>query len=560
VRDYTVRALIAVLLLGLFVAGEARAEFERVPALEPNVRFWRNVYAVWSVNDIAFHDREDLSIVYRVVRVPPRGRPVNGVTRQAAIAKAEKEIVSALDALAKKKPTSAEGLSGVEKEVYESLAKNTRTDKYSRPRALVRAQNGLRERAREGWENLGRYEAGVRAEVSKAGMPQDIIALAYVESLFSLHAVSHAGASGMWQFMPYTGKEYMHLNEVIDERNDPILATEAAMKYLQQSRKVLGEWPLAITSYNYGRTGMLNASKAVGSKDLGIIIDKYRSDKRFGFAVTNYYASFLALLDVIQAPDKFFPGVTQKPAWRFDVVRLPFPVLATQLEQLGAMSAEELRAFNPGLTKKARAGQVALPRGLPLRVPYGKGASLLDKVQGMSFDARKKALHHVREWHKANGKQSVATIAQRYGVSEDDIVAFSGLAKGAVPASGTRLPIPSRQVAYTLFPEARGLAIPDARPLPEGLALVTPVPPPADTGNPTLIARNDGRVQVQVKLLSLRAVSLEDPLPTVDFIAGGDMEPLGAVDFIVGDPGSDAPWGLPAAHLDEVGLFAPPVS
>lgn len=541
-RGMAVRSALAALMLSLFVAGEARATFDRVPAIEPNVRFWRNVYAVWSVNDIAFHDREDLSVVYRVVRVPARGKVENGLSRSGAIQKAKNEIVTALDALAKKKPKSAEGLSGVEKEVYQSLASSSRADKYTRPRDLIRAQNGLRERAREGWINLGRYEAGVRAEIKKAGMPDDILALAFVESLFSLHAVSHAGAAGMWQFMPYTGREYMQLNEVIDERMDPILATEAAMKYLRQARKSLGAWPLAVTSYNYGRTGMYNAAKAVGSKDLGVIIEKYKSNKRFGFAVKNYYASFLALLDVIQAPEKYFKGVTQKSAWRFDVVRLPFPVLATQLDAVGALSAENLRSYNPALTKKARAGQVALPRGMSLRVPYGTGSAFVAKVQGMSADARKKALHHVREWHRANGKQSLATIAKRYGVGEDDLVALSGLPPGTVPSSGTRLPIPSRQVRYTLLPEARSLGIPDAPPLPEGMALVTPVQPPAAKGGKALVARHDGRPQV--KLLSLRAVPLEQPLPAVDLIAGGESEPLGAVDIIAGDPGADAPWGL----------------
>lgn len=531
------------------VAPPALADgFERVPVIEDNVAFWRKVYAVWGVNDIALHDREDLAVVYRVVRVPGRGQKKNGLTRGQAISKARDEVIAALASLDKKQPKSAEGLSGVEKEVYENLQHVTKKDKYKRP-ADIRAQNGLRERAREGWIALGRYEAGVRAEIRKAGMPQDILALAFVESLFNIKAVSHAGAAGMWQFMPYTGREYMHVNEVVDERIDPILATEAAMKYLKSARKLLGAWPLAITSYNYGRSGMKRASQAVGSTDFGVIYQKYKSNKRFGFAAKNYYASFLALLDVIRKPESYFKGATQKSGWRFDVIRLPFPVLAPQLAKLGAISADELASYNPALTRRARSGDVALPRGLPLRVPYGKGDDVLAKVLGMSFDERKKALHHIREWHRANGRQTLASIAKRYGVKEIEVASLAGLPLGATPAKGVRVPIPSREARYSLFPEARGLEIPYAPPLPEAVAVVTPVQPPPEPERPKrVVARVDDRPKV--KLVSLKVSALDPPLPGVDLIAGADLPPLGEVDVIAGDPGMNAPWPLDDAAAD----------
>ncbi len=538
--------------LAFLAAPAAYADgFDRVPVIEENVRFWRKVYAVWGVNDIALHDRDDLSVVYRVARVPGRGQKKNGLTRSAAISKARDEVVAALASLDKKRPNSAEGLSGVEKEVYENLKHITRADKYKRP-ADIRAQNGLRERAREGWIALGRYEAGVRAEIRKAGMPQDIIALAFVESLFNIKAVSHAGAAGMWQFMPYTGREYMQVNEVVDERIDPILATEAAMKYLRSARKLLGAWPLAITSYNYGRSGMKRASKAVGSTDFGVIYEKYKSNKRFGFAAKNYYASFLALLDVVKAPETYFKGVKQKSSWRFDVVRLPFPVLAPQLEKIGALSTGELASYNPALTRRARSGDVALPRGLSLRVPYGEGDAFLSKVVSMSFDERKKALHHIREWHRANGRQTLASIAKRYGVHEVDVAALAGLPLGVTPGKGVRVPIPSREARYTLIPEARSLKIPHAPALPEAVAVLTPVEPPPEPARKqkTFVARVDDRPKVRLR--SLQVSDIEPPLPAVDLIAGADAPPLGDVDVIAGDPGLNAPWRLPASAPNEV--------
>lgn len=522
--------------------------FERVPVLEDNVAFWRKVYAVWGVNDIALHDREDLSVVYRVVKVPARGKKKDGLTRGQTIEKARKEVIAALAALDKKQPESADGLTGVEKEVYENLKHVTKKNKYKRP-ADIRAQNGLRERAREGWISFGRYEAGVRAEIRKAGMPQDIIALAFVESLFNLKAVSHAGAAGMWQFMPYTGREYMHVNEVVDERIDPILATEAAMKYLKTARRQLGPWPLAITSYNYGRAGMKRASDAVGSKDLGVIYHKYKSNKRFGFAARNYYASFLALLDVVQNPSHYFKDVKQQSGWRFDVIRLPFPVLAPQLAAIGAIERDALASFNPALTRRALNGDVALPRGLPLRVAYGKGNEVLDKILSMSVEQRKNALHHVRDWHRASGRQTLAAIAKRYGVKEVDVAALSGLPLGATPAKGARVPIPSRTAGYSLIPEARGLPIPDAPPLPDAALVMAPVKPPAAASSRAHVARVDDRPKV--RLVSLTVSALEPELPAVDAIVGADLPPLGEVDVIAGDPGKNAPWPLDEERFED---------
>jgi membrane-bound lytic murein transglycosylase D len=546
------RALLPIAFLCALTSSAQAEDFQRVPLLEKNVAFWRKVYAVWSINDIALHDRGDLGIVFRVVRVPGHGRKVGGLTRSAAIKKAKGELIASLDRLAKTKPKSCAGLSGVDKEVCDNLAGVDRADKYTRPRDLIRAQNGLRERARAGYISLGRYEKQIREEIRKSGMPQDILALAFVESLFNITAVSHAGAAGMWQFMRPTGREYMHVNSLVDERIDPILATEAAMKYLNSARRMLGAWPLAITSYNYGRAGMKRASQAVGSKDFGVIYTNYKK-KRFGFAAKNYYASFLALLDVIRSPERYFPGVKQDAAWRYDIVRLPIPVLAPQLAKHAGLSASTLKSYNPALTRGAREGSVVLPRGLAVRVPYGRGKSVLKAVRELPFSERKKALTHIGRWHRANGKQTLTSIAKRYGAKVDDLSALTGLTAGDKPRKGSKIPIPSGKAGYTLFPDARGLSVPSAPALPEKVAFV-PVAPPEDSG--PVVAQEDNRPQV--KLLSFKVVSIPQPLPAVDLVSGGETEPLAEVDVIAGDSGAGlAARDVPASSEGEEDTPAP---
>jgi hypothetical protein len=231
----------------------------------------------------------------------------------------------------------------------------------------------------------------------------------------------------------------------------------------------LAPWPVAITSYNYGRGGMKRAISDTGSSDLGVILERYKH-KNFGFAARNYYASFLAVHDVLHHPERFLGKAEQKPAWRYETVRLPFPVLATQLASTG-VDHSTLVYMNPGLTDAARNGQEALPRGLPLRVPTGKGASFVRTVLAMSQTERAKADRLARVMHKANGKETPAQVAKSYGVPVDVVASAAGVAANAKIKKGTKLALPSSKQRYSLFPDAKTLGIPDAPLLDEGVRL-----------------------------------------------------------------------------------------
>jgi len=471
-------------------------DYPRVARLEPNVAFWQKVYVTWSVDDIALHDTEDFKLVYRVVRVPPRGEKRGGVTRAQAISKASEETRAALARLDKKRPTTSDGLDDVEREIFDRLKSVTRADKYAFA-SRVRAQNGLRERFLAGYRTAGAWEPEVRARLKDAGLPEDLVALAYVESLMTIRAKSHAGAVGIWQFMPATGREYMHVNSVVDERMDPILATDAAAKYINTALKSVGPWPVAITSYNYGRGGMKRAIDDTGSKDLGVILERYKHG-RFGFAARNYYASFLAVHDVLHAPERFLGKTEQRAAWSYDTVRLPFPATTAQLVGLGIVDKETLVFMNPALTDAARESREALPRGLPLRIPAGKGARFVDGVVAIAPKERAKAERLARVTHKANGKETPAIIAKNYGVPVDVVASMAGVSSSARVPKGKLLALPSNKQRYSLFPGARSLGIPDSPALDESVriaALAEPPPPaPSTTTKPEPPAPKPTRV------------------------------------------------------------------
>lgn len=532
----------------LLASAAARAdEFTRVPALEPNVAFWKKVYIEWSLNQIAFHDEEDLGLVYRVIAVPARGaKNAAGLTRAEAIKRGQAETEAAIKALAKKNPRGADGLVGVEREVFLNTSGNARGDKYQRLSHL-RVQNGLRERFIQGFGNSGLYDKFIRAELRENGLPDELIGVAFVESLFYVGAKSKVGAAGVWQFMSYTGKEYMQLNAVVDERWDPILATEAACKYLKQAKKELGTWPLAVTSYNYGRGGVRGLVENAGSKDFGVIL-AVSKNKRFGFAARNYYASFLAVLEILRNQDTLLRGVAKKPAWSYDVLRAPFPLYTTQLLATGEIDQAQLDALNPALTNEASAGKVPLPHGISLRVPKGRVPAIQAKLAALPDKDKLRGLRGVKAVHKASGKQSVSEIAKKYGLGGDTLAAATGLASSSVPAKGAAVPIPHAAARYTLIPEARGLALPplpvaqpvlvaDASTLEE--AEVADKPASETKGKPVVLASTVGRGKVSVGRIVAEAI---DELPAVDALAGVGTAVVPQVDVVAGDLGLEAPW------------------
>ncbi|MBI2115459.1 MAG: transglycosylase SLT domain-containing protein, partial [candidate division NC10 bacterium] len=140
-----------------------------------------------------------------------------------------------------------------------------------------------------------------------------------MESTFNPQARSKAGAVGLWQFIRSTGKRYLSITRRRDDRRDPIRATEAAARLLRHNYEALGSWPLAIIAYNHGREGILSARAAVGSSAIEEIIARY-TGPRFGFASKNFYAEFLAALELVH------PTILEHSRQSDDLKRQPRPI------------------------------------------------------------------------------------------------------------------------------------------------------------------------------------------------------------------------------------------
>jgi membrane-bound lytic murein transglycosylase D len=341
-----------------------------VPAeIHDNVDFWRHVYGVWSRGEVAIHDDEHMGVIYEVARIPGPIQAGYSASQQAWLDSRTGYHASRLKMLEERVRTG-QTLTPGDKELLAKFEKDGGVAALYGASDRLRAQRGLRERFRRSLEISGRYEPAFREIMHSHSVPEDLAYLPHVESSYQTNAKSSAGASGVWQFMPATGKLYMTVNESIDERYDPILAADGAARYLSQAYRKLGSWPLAITSYNHGQGGMAKARSQYGNH-IGRIVEHYHG-KAFGFASRNYYAEFIAAREVARNAKRYFPeGVNYEQPWPYDRLVLSYSMPIDHLARHYGSTSSRLADLNLHWRHSVRDGRTNLPAGSTIWLPQG---------------------------------------------------------------------------------------------------------------------------------------------------------------------------------------------
>ncbi|HEY8517764.1 MAG TPA: transglycosylase SLT domain-containing protein [Candidatus Binatia bacterium] len=372
------RWLLVGLLSVVTFASVSRADqgpFPRPKVLEPAIKFWRDIFATYSKHQVVVHDDWYLGKVYEVVDFRSwvsDGEPLtisqeNEKKRQIEEAKQRvRNILLSLHA----RGGDTSGMTADERRIYEMFRDVPGHDKFLLAADRVRAQPGLRERFALGIARQRGYLPRMEQVFREEGLPVQLARLPLIESCFDLNAYSKVGAAGVWQFMPSTGKQYLHISDAIDERRDPLRATRAAAQHLAADYQALGSWPLAITAYNHGRGGVARGVREIGSSDIGDLVTRYRG-KAFGFASRNFYAEFLAALDVVERADELFGDLPYIPPIEGEEVPLPHPMGLHHAARLAGVRAEDLVAANPAFLSAVVDGRAYIPRGYRLRVPPG---------------------------------------------------------------------------------------------------------------------------------------------------------------------------------------------
>jgi len=364
------------------------ADFPYSKTLRPQVEFWKKIFAVYSRYQTVIHDSETMQI-YKVLDFR-RLRDEEGLD-EATISQIKQdqtklEIEMLRLTLAKLQrclegTESCETLDADEQKIWDMYKGVDDLERFREAASedRIRSQTGVRERFQEGVQVSRRYLKAMEEIFRREGLPIELTRLPLIESSFNLGATSKVGAAGIWQFMPSTGRIYaMRVNDAIDERRDPLIATEAAARFLRDNYERLGSWPLAITAYNHGPGGMATAVSTVGSSDIADIIRYYRG-RAFGFASRNFYPEFLAALEVEKNSEKHFGTLEMEEAITYDEVYIDHPIPFDPAAECANATIEDLRSLNPALGSAIHAGDASVPRGYQLRVPSGTAAAFQER-------------------------------------------------------------------------------------------------------------------------------------------------------------------------------------
>lgn len=394
-------------------ASVASGVFPKPPALETQVAFWRNVYGVWSRSQVVLHDNRFMDLIYEVINLPGDIKESYTPIQKALVDERKAYWQFRLRDLEQKVAFGAP-LTPDDRRLALKISPNgnLRTVLAGASERL-RAQRGLRERFKRGLEISGRYDRHFREIFRQAGLPEDLAYLPHVESSFQAHARSSAGAVGVWQFTRAAAERFMNVNSVIDERLDPIASAQGAARYLSYAYSKLGSWPLAITSYNHGISGMMRAKQSFGHDFMRIV--SHYDHPQFGFASRNFYAEFLAAREIALQPERFFAErIRYEKPLDWDRVVLRQNASVSTLARHYETDKSQLIALNAAWTESAKSGRAPLPAGTTVWLPSGTLRQLAQRAERDRLVAQNQDIlrssPNVRVSYPGSGRTNRSTI------------------------------------------------------------------------------------------------------------------------------------------------------
>ena len=434
--------VLILVMSGTVCRSEDRTEpeiFPLYPCIQPNVDFWIKVYTQYSSDQGIIHDKRHLDRIYGVISLADPyhggGRKIN----RKRIKRAKKKYKAILAKLMRGKPP----VGPVENRVAEQFGPNAKAADFRTAMRNLRCQTGQKDRFREGLIRSGAYIVEIKNIFRDAGLPEDLAYLPHVESSFNPKAYSKFGAAGMWQFTRSTGKRFMRVGYTVDERRDPMLSSHAAAKLLRQNYRKLNTWPMAITAYNHGVTGMRRAQRKKGTYQR--IFKEYRS-RIFKFASRNFYSEFLAAREAAKNYQQYFGDLTMHAPRITQQIELNGYVSLPELARYLKLDLNELRKLNPALRRPVFRGQKYVPKGYRLQLPdrYGRDwqqliAQLPQKLY--RHNQKRSSIYTVRRGDTA-GK-----IARVHGVKLNDLLAANNLDRRATiyVNQNLRIPLPEEK-------------------------------------------------------------------------------------------------------------------
>ena len=313
-----------------------------------------------------------------------------------------------------------------------------------------------------------RYLHHIVEEVEKRGMPTEIALLPVVESAFNPHAYSRSRASGLWQFIPSTGRNYgLAQDHWKDNRRDIVAATHAALNYLQRLYDMFGSWELALAAYNCGE-GCVGRAIAANQRK-GLPTD-YLSLKLPPETV-NYVPKLVAVKNIVLAPMFYgvdLESIPDQPY--FTTVEAPEKIDVKLAAKLAGIPEEDFVALNPSHNKP-----VAVAHTGTLVLPLDKADLFRENLENWD--------QPLVTWTTIQGKkgESIHAIAKRYGLSGSSLKQVNNLQvnKNGRLTAGQPILVPGRGKAAVQVAAAK------PAPPPAPAKAAAPAPAPAKTERST---------------------------------------------------------------------------
>ena len=279
-------------------------------------------------------------------------------------------------------------------------------------------------------ERSRRYLYHIVQEVEKRGMPMEIALLPIVESAFNPKAYSRARASGIWQFMPSTGKNYgLQQNWWHDDRRDVHAATEAALDYLQSLYRRFNNWELALASYNSGE-GRVGRAIAY-NRARGLRTDF--SSIQLPAETRNYVPKLIAVRNIVRNPERFgltLAYIPNKPY--FTVVSTDKHIDLKRAAEFAEIPVDEFQALNPAFNRPVITAKE--PRSI--LIPAETADIFRAKLEGSD--------QRLVSWRtqKLDRGEALEKVADRFGISSSELKEVNGIPSSKRIAGGGTILVP----------------------------------------------------------------------------------------------------------------------
>ncbi len=431
-------------------------QFPKPASLKDDIDFWLRVYTEINTQSGFIHDASNLAVVYETINVKGSAN-----ANQRYIRQTKKKYSAILESLATGKRVN---LTDDEKHVLLLWGKDVSDQRLKIAARELRFQRGQSDRFRQGLVRSGEWREYIDNTFREMALPAELSVLPHVESSFNPSAYSRVGATGLWQFIRSTGKRYMRIDHLIDERRDPFVSTVAAGKLLRHNYQLTQSWPLALTAYNHGVASMRRAITSLGTRDIATIVRHYKG-RNFGFASRNFYVAFLAALEIDTHPEKYFGPITYTSPVNYEMVKLDSYYFTKDLAKYLNVSKRQLKQHNRALLDSVWSGNKRIPKGFTLRIPRSLLTQSVPRLLAEMPASLRYDTQTPDHYHFVERGDTISEIAGIYGYRIKDILVANGLQTGHYIRAGQklRLPLQSRPDQQLSPPGQPEIIVADAR-------------------------------------------------------------------------------------------------